>query len=69
MNYTATLHPALAMEDCAARIVREVTSGGMGNGKELDRYCVETASGPVLVLLMDRGSGEKLGVLRGSGHG
>ena len=53
MNYTAELYPALTMEECAKRVSDAVLHGGFGSGTEVDRYTVETAEGPVCILLFD----------------
>ena len=68
MNYTAELYPALTMEECAKRVSDAVLHGGFGSGTEVDRYTVETAEGPVCILLLYVHT-KYAAAVRGAGYG
>ncbi|MCI6398490.1 DUF6054 family protein [Lawsonibacter sp.] len=54
MAVVKTLYPAGTAEECARRITETMLGKGFSQGREADRYTVETASGTILVLVFEK---------------
>ncbi|MBC5732521.1 DUF6054 family protein [Flavonifractor sp. DFI.6.63] len=54
MAVVKTLYPAGTAEECARCITETMLGKGFSQGREADRYTVETASGTILVLVFEK---------------